>query len=41
MIDTTYLKQVIKHFSKIMLEATDYALYNATAIFYLFLHPPW
>ncbi|KAB1494826.1 inosine-5-monophosphate dehydrogenase [Serratia proteamaculans] len=41
MVDTTWLKKVIKSFCAKVLEATDYALYNAAAIFYLFHSPLW
>ncbi|AUW40061.1 inosine-5-monophosphate dehydrogenase [Serratia proteamaculans] len=41
MVDTTWLKKVIKSFCEKVLEATDYALYNAAAIFYLFHSPLW
>ncbi|QCR35305.1 inosine-5-monophosphate dehydrogenase [Nissabacter sp. SGAir0207] len=41
MVDTTWLKGVIKVFPKKVLEAIDYALYNAAAIFYPFRSPPW
>ncbi|EFB71558.1 inosine-5-monophosphate dehydrogenase [Providencia rustigianii] len=41
MTDTNVADGLIKFFLKKMLEATDYGVYNAAAIFYTFHNAAW